>query len=68
MIVLEVEDRPGALGEVARKLGKANINLTTVYLATNTRLVLGRTTWPRRKRRSADQRLNQPWTVARSRV
>jgi hypothetical protein len=40
VIVLEMEDRPGALGEVARKLGKAKINLTTVYLATNTRLVL----------------------------
>jgi hypothetical protein len=40
VIVLEVEDRPGALGEVARKLGDANVNLTTAYLATNTRLVL----------------------------
>jgi hypothetical protein len=41
VIVLDVEDRPGALGEVARKLGNANVNLTTAYLATNTRLVLG---------------------------
>jgi len=41
VIVLDIEDRPGALGEVARKLGKANVNLTTAYLATNTRLVLG---------------------------
>jgi hypothetical protein len=41
VIVLDVEDRPGALGEVARKLGDANVNLTTAYLATNTRLVLG---------------------------
>lgn len=40
VIVLPVQDRPGALGEVARKLGKAEINLTTAYLATNTRLVL----------------------------
>jgi hypothetical protein len=40
VIVLEIEDRPGALGEVARKLGDANVNLTTAYLATNTRLVL----------------------------
>ena len=36
-----MEDRPGVLGEVARKLGDANVNLTTAYLATNTRLVLG---------------------------
>jgi hypothetical protein len=41
VIVLDVEDRPGALGEVARRLGNANVNLTTAYLATNTRLVLG---------------------------
>lgn len=41
VIVLDVEDRPGALGEVVRKLGTAKVNLATVYLATNTRLVLG---------------------------
>lgn len=41
VIVLDVEDRPGALGEVAQRLGNAKVNLTTVYLATNTRLVLG---------------------------
>jgi hypothetical protein len=35
-----VEDRPGALGEVAHKLGAAKVNLTTAYLATKTRLVL----------------------------
>jgi hypothetical protein len=40
VIVLPIKDRPGALGEVARKLGTANVNLTTAYLATNTRLVL----------------------------
>jgi hypothetical protein len=40
VIVLDMEDRPGALGEVAHKLGKARVNLTTAYLATNTRLVL----------------------------
>ncbi len=40
VIVLDIEDRPGALGEVARKLGDANVNLTIAYLATNTRLVL----------------------------
>jgi hypothetical protein len=41
VLVLDVEDRPGALGEVARELGTAAVNLTLVYLATNTRLVLG---------------------------
>jgi hypothetical protein len=40
VIVLSIDDRPGALGEVARRLGAAKVNLTTAYLATNTRLVL----------------------------
>ena len=40
VIVLDIEDRPGALGEVTRKLGKAKVNLTIAYLATKTRLVL----------------------------
>jgi hypothetical protein len=40
VLVLDVVDRPGALGDVARKLGNAGVNLTTAYLATNTRLVL----------------------------
>jgi hypothetical protein len=41
VLVLDIEDRPGALGEIARKLGMARVNLTLAYLATNTRLVLG---------------------------
>lgn len=40
VIVLDVEDRPGGLAEVVHKLGAAQVNLETVYLATNTRLVL----------------------------
>jgi hypothetical protein len=41
VIVLDVQDRPGALGELVQKLGAAKVNLDTAYLATNTRLVLG---------------------------
>jgi hypothetical protein len=41
VIVERVEDRPGMLGRVTRRLADAGINLTTVYLATDTRLVLG---------------------------
>ena len=41
MVVEHVEDRPGMLGMVTRRLADAGINLTTVYLATDTRLVLG---------------------------
>jgi hypothetical protein len=41
VLVLEIEDRPGAFGEIAHQLSAARVNLTLVYLATNTRLVLG---------------------------
>ena len=41
VIVLDINDRPGALGEVVHKLGAAKINVETAYLGTNTRLVLG---------------------------
>lgn len=41
VIVLDIEDRPGALAESIHKLGAANVNLDTVYLASHTRLVLG---------------------------
>jgi hypothetical protein len=39
--VLDVQDRPGVLGEVARKLADAGINIDLVYLASGTRLVIG---------------------------
>ena len=39
--VVEVEDRPGVLGEVARKLADAGVNIELVYLASGTRLVIG---------------------------
>lgn len=41
VLVVDVEDRPGILAEVARTIADAGVNLTTLYLATNTRLVLG---------------------------
>ena len=41
VIVERVENHPGALGKVTRRLADAGINLTTVYLATDMRLVLG---------------------------
>lgn len=40
-VVAVVEDRPGVLGEMSRKLGASGINITLAYLATNTRLVFG---------------------------
>ncbi len=41
VVVEHIEDRPGMLGKVTRRLADAGINLTTMYLATDTRLVLG---------------------------
>jgi hypothetical protein len=41
VMVLDVQDRPGALAEVVHKLGVAKVNLAIAYLASNTRLVLG---------------------------
>ena len=40
VIVEPVENHPGMLGKVTRRLAEAGINLTTAYLATDTRLVL----------------------------
>ena len=41
VLVLDIEDRPGALGEVSRRMANAGVNMDLVYLATSTRLVLG---------------------------
>ncbi|NIS81611.1 MAG: amino acid-binding protein [Anaerolineales bacterium] len=41
VVVVELEDRPGVLGEVARKLASGDVNIQLSYLATSTRLVLG---------------------------
>ena len=41
VLVLEAEDRPGALGDVTRRIAKAGVNIDLLYLAANTRLVIG---------------------------
>jgi hypothetical protein len=41
VLVLNLQDRPGALGAAARKIADAGTNITLVYLATGTRLVIG---------------------------
>ena len=40
-VVMEIEDRPGSLGKLTRKIADAGVNLNAVYLATRTRVVLG---------------------------
>jgi hypothetical protein len=39
-LVVQLEDRPGAWGEAARKLAEAGVNIDWHYLATGTRMVV----------------------------
>src|SRR5436305_12000188 len=41
VVVVDVEDRPGVLADLARKVAKAGVNLDLVYVATRNRVVLG---------------------------
>jgi hypothetical protein len=41
VIVVDVEDRPGAMGVIARRVSNAEVSLDLAYLGTNTRIVLG---------------------------
>jgi hypothetical protein len=40
VLLVEAEDRPGMLGEVARKLANAGVNIELLYKATQTMLVI----------------------------
>jgi hypothetical protein len=41
VVVVDVEDRPGVLADLTRKIAKAGVNLDLVYIATQNRLVFG---------------------------
>ena len=41
VVVVEVEDRPGVLADLTRKVARAGIDLDLVYVATRNRLVFG---------------------------
>jgi hypothetical protein len=41
VVVVDVEDRPGVLADLTRKVAKAGIDLGLVYVATRDRLVFG---------------------------
>src|SRR5947199_10224891 len=41
VVVVEVEDRPGVLADLTRKIALAGVNLDLVYVATRDRVVLG---------------------------
>jgi len=40
-VVVEVEDRPGVLADLTRKIARAGVNLDLVYIATQNRVVFG---------------------------
>lgn len=41
ILILEIEDKPGALGERARRIANAGVNVDLIYLATRSRVVVG---------------------------
>ena len=41
VVVVEIDDRPGALADLALKAAKAGVNLDLVYVATKNRVVFG---------------------------
>ena len=41
VLVLPVEDRPGVLGNIARRLANAGVNIQLAYMATSKSLVIG---------------------------
>lgn len=41
VVVVEVDDRPGVLADLTRKIAGAGVNLDLVYIATQNRVVFG---------------------------
>lgn len=41
VVVVNVEDRPGVLADLTRKIARAGVNLDLVYVATRNRIVFG---------------------------
>jgi hypothetical protein len=41
VVVVDVEDRPGVLADLTRRIARAGINLDLVYVATRNRVVFG---------------------------
>jgi hypothetical protein len=41
VVVVDVEDRPGVLADLTRKIARAGVNIDLVYVATRNRVVFG---------------------------
>ena len=43
VVVVDVEDRPGVLADLARRVARAGVNIDLLYVATRNRVVFGAT-------------------------
>jgi len=41
VLVFNMEDRPGELGKLCRRIANAGVNIELIYMATNSRVVIG---------------------------
>jgi hypothetical protein len=41
VVVVDVEDRPGVLADLARRIARAGVNIDLIYVATRNRVVFG---------------------------
>jgi hypothetical protein len=46
VVVVDVEDRPGVLADLTRRIARAGVDLNLVYVATRNRVVFGATDLP----------------------
>jgi hypothetical protein len=56
VVVVEVEDRPGVLADLTRKIAHAEVNIDLVYVATRNRIVFGSPDLPALRDALADDR------------
>lgn len=49
VLVLDAQDRPGEVGQIARRIANAGVNIDLIYVATKTRVVIGASDLPKAK-------------------
>src|SRR6266480_1270587 len=54
--VVDVQDRPGVLADLTRRIAQAGVNLDLVYIATRNRIVFGSPDLPARRTLTASRR------------
>ena len=63
VVVVDVEDRPGVLADLTRKIAKAGVDLDLVYVATRNRVVFGAPDLDGLKAALGERRLSAQLTV-----